>query len=188
MPDEESSHPFYRIQNWRPMSDPIEATLPLKQFLQIEHCPMEWRRLNLYIIRDEEVVFYVGQSYTAFNRVWEHFYDGFKGRSLVGRFIVCNWPASMHFTIELLSSKIARFACLENDLNRSEQLLIEQYTPCLNTVLNPHPAPLPDRYSSPYTSLKFFHHPKKFIRQAAQVIQAEQRRAWLAQSEESGIP
>jgi hypothetical protein len=157
----------------------LNAALPLKEFLQIEHCPAEWRRLNLYIVRDEAVVFYVGQSYTAFKRVWDHFYAGFKGRSLLGRFIVCNWPVSMRFTVELLSCRDARFEGVECDLNRSEELLIRQLTPCLNTVLNPQPSPLPEEYFSPYTSLKFSHHPGIFIRQAAQAIQAERKRAML---------
>jgi hypothetical protein len=163
------------------MFDSLEVALPFKEFLQIEHCPPEWRRLNLYLIRDEDVVFYVGQSYVAFHRVWEHFYDGFRGRSLPGRFIVCNWPRSMRFQIELMSCKSARFECVQNDRYRSEQLLIGQYSPCLNTVMNPQPAPIPERYFSPYTSLKFSHNPRKFIRQAAQVLQAEQQKAWLSQ-------
>lgn len=161
-----------------------EVNLPLKAFLQIEHCPPEWRRLDLYLIRDEEVVFYVGQSYVAFHRVWEHFYAGFKGRSLVGRFIVCNWPASMNFQVELMSSKNASFACVEHDRNRCEQLLIQQHTPCLNTALNPQPASIPEKYFSPYTSLQFRRHPLKCIQQAAQAIEAERRRAWLSQGEE----
>ena len=166
------------------MDHGLEISLPLKEFLQIEHCPSEWQRLNLYLLRDEDTVFYVGQSYVAFHRVWEHFYAGFKGRSLVGRFIICNWPASMRFTIELMSSRSARFYPVEHDLNRSEQFLIEQFSPCLNTALNPAPAPIPSRYASPYTSLKFHHHPQRFIRQAAQAIQAGQKRDWLASSEE----
>ena len=135
--------------------------------------------MNLYLIRDEDTVFYVGQSYVAFHRVWEHFYAGFKGRSLVGRFIICNWPASMRFTVDLMSSKSARFGLVENDRFRSEQLLIQQYAPCLNTVMNPQPTPIPSQYASPYTSLKFRHHPKKFIHQAAQVLQAAQKKTWL---------
>lgn len=164
-----------------------EVSLPLKEFLQIEHCPAEWRRLDLYLIRDESpsaTVFYVGQSYVAFHRVWEHFYGGFKGRSLVGRFIICNWPASMRFWIELMSSKSDRFAEVGHDRFRCEELLIQQYAPCLNTALNPQPAPVPEQYCSPYTPMRFSHHPKKFIRQAAQVIEAERRKAWLSQNEE----
>lgn len=166
------------------MSEQLEVNLPLKVFLQTEHCPSEWQRLDLYLIRDEEVVFYVGQSYVAFHRIWEHFYDGFKGRSLVGRFIVCNWPVSMHFMVELMSSRNERYACVENDRNRSEELLIQRYTPCLNTTMNPQPTSIPERYFSPYTSLKFRLHPRRCIHQAAQAIQADRKKAWLAQSEE----
>lgn len=162
------------------MSADCEVNISLKVFLQIERCPAEWQRLDLYMLRDEDTVFYVGQSYVAFNRVWEHFYSGFKGRSLVGRFIICNWPASMRFTVSLLSSRSARFDAVENDLNRSEQLLIQQYYPCLNTALNPQPMPIPEQFASPYTSLKFHHNPRRFIQQAAQAIRAEQKKAWLA--------
>ena len=68
----------------------------LKEFLLTEQrCPPEWRPFDLYLFRDDEVVFYVGQSYVAFDRVWRHILDGYKGRSVVGRFIHCNWPASL---------------------------------------------------------------------------------------------
>ncbi len=162
------------------MPDSLDVSLPFKEFLQIELCPPDWRRFNLYLIRDEEVVFYVGQSYVAFQRVWNHFYAGFKGRSLIGRFLVCNWPVSMRFTVIFLSSKDARFEAVEHDLNRCEEQLIQQYAPCLNTAMNPQPTPLPERYYSPYTSLKFYRHPRKCIQQAAQAIEAERKRAWLS--------
>jgi hypothetical protein len=159
----------------------LEVSLPLKAFLQIERCPDEWQRLDLYLVRDAEVVFYVGQSYGAFHRVWEHFYGGFKGRSLLGRFIVCNWPASMRFQVQLMSSKNACFACLDHDRLRCEQALIEQYAPCLNASLNPQPAPIPEGYFSPYTSLKFRRHPKRCIQQAAQALEAERKRSEAAE-------
>jgi hypothetical protein len=55
--------------------------VPLKEFLLTElHCPPELRPYDLYLCRDDEVVFYVGQSYVAFDRVWQHILDGFKGR------------------------------------------------------------------------------------------------------------
>jgi hypothetical protein len=163
------------------MPEELDAALPLKEFLQIEHCPPGWRYLNLYLIRDAEVVVYVGKSYVAFQRVWQHFYDGFKGRSLLGRFIVCYWPVSMRFTVELMISRLAMFEPVEHELDRSEQMLIQQCSPCLNTALNPHPTPIPEPYFSPYTSLKYRLHPKRFIHQAAQAIEAEQKKAWLEQ-------
>jgi len=161
------------------MSTELHVCLLLKEFLLIEHCPPSWQRLNLYLVRDDETVFYVGQSFVAFHRVWEHFYGGFKGRSLLGRFIICNWPTSMRFSVELLNSRSSRFDLVQNDLDLSEQLLIREHAPCLNTTFNPNPTPIPDQYASPYTSLKFRHHPQRFIKQAAQAMETVRRRAWL---------
>ncbi len=96
------------------------VTTSVKEFLLTEQrCPPEWRPFDLYLVRDDAVVFYVGQSYVAFDRVWRHILDGYKGRSVVGRFIHCNWPASMRFTIELLSSRSPQFA----DLGHAASLL-----------------------------------------------------------------
>ena len=97
------------------------VAMPLKRFLLIEQCPASWKDLDLYLFRDENIVFYVGQSYLAFARVWEHLLSGFKGHSIVGRFIWCNWPKSMSFTIELLSSQSEQFDVVRNDLNASER-------------------------------------------------------------------
>ena len=93
----------------------------------------------------DQVVFYVGQSESAFNRVWQHFLDGFKGRSTIGRFILCNWPTSMNFTLELLSSRSEPFAWVDRDA--AERRLIEQHTPCFNIALNQQPQPLPAKYA-----------------------------------------
>src|SRR5215475_6017731 len=61
----------------------------------------------------------VCQSYLAFARVWEHLINGFKGHSIVGRFVWCNWPTSMNFTIKLLSSQSEEFGEARNELNTS---------------------------------------------------------------------
>ena len=55
--------------------------LPLKRFLLIEQCPAAWQELDLYLFRDDAVVFYVGQSQLAFARVWDHLRSGFKDPS-----------------------------------------------------------------------------------------------------------
>ena len=126
----------------------------MKEFLITEQrCLPEWRPFDLYLFRDEHVVFYVGQSYVAFDRVWRHILDGFKGRSMVGRFILCNWPASMKFVIELLSSRSSAFDPVDNDLNLAEQLLIEQFSPCFNVALNSQPTPLPAKYAPPGSTI-----------------------------------
>jgi hypothetical protein len=164
------------------MNSVLEIQIPIKNFLQIEHCPRAWRQQNVYVLRDDEVVFYVGQSYVAFNRVWQHFYDGFKSRSLVGRFILCNWPVSMHFTLELLNSRAPQFASLAHEREAVERQLIEQNRPCLNTALNPSPTAIPACYVSPLSAPRA-RHPKKIIREAAQVIKVEEMKEWLDHEE-----
>ena len=42
-----------------------KVAISLKRFLLIEQCPAEWKGLDLYLFRDEAVVFYVGQSHPA---------------------------------------------------------------------------------------------------------------------------
>ncbi|HJS19399.1 MAG TPA: hypothetical protein VJ785_11675 [Anaerolineales bacterium] len=91
------------------------VVISLKRFLLIQQCPSDWKGLDLYLFRDQDVVFYVGQSHLAFARVWEHLLSGFKGHSIVGRFIWCNWPGSMNFSIELLSSRSEPFSVVGHE-------------------------------------------------------------------------
>jgi hypothetical protein len=84
-----------------PVIDYPPVAIPLQRFLLTEQCPPEWRLFDLYLFRDAQAMFYVGQSHMAFVRVWEHIIQGFKGRSVVGRFILSNWPVSMKFMVEL---------------------------------------------------------------------------------------
>jgi hypothetical protein len=156
------------------------VTISVKEFLLTEQrCSSDWRPFDLYLFRDEEVVFYVGQSYLAFDRVWRHILDGYKGRSVVGRFILCNWPASMRFTIELLSSRAERFADLDHDLSAAERRLIEQYSPCFNVTLNAQPTPLPAPYAPPGQRITCPRSLTKLINQASITVQADHRRRWL---------
>ena len=154
------------------------VALPLKRFLIVPGCPPDWRVFNLYLFRDEDTVFYVGQSYLAYDRVWQHITDGYKVRSLVGRFVLCNWPISLRFTIELWSSQDDRFAMVDHDLNAAERLLIEQYTPCFNEVFNRRPRPLPERYAPPNAPLRCSRSPKQLIHEAERAVQADERKAW----------
>ena len=142
-------------------------------------CPAEWAGFDLYLIRDDEVVFYVGQSESAFARVWDHFLGGFKGRSTIGRFILCNWHASLHFTVELLSSASPRFAAVEYDRDAAERALIEQYAPCFNISLNRTPHDLPPGYRPTTAKPLCSRSPRKLIMEASRALQAEQRRQWL---------
>ncbi|MFZ2488787.1 MAG: hypothetical protein WAZ19_11750 [Anaerolineae bacterium] len=147
--------------------------LSLKRFLLIEQCPEGWKHLDLYLFRDAEVVFYVGQSHLAFARVWDHLLNGFKGHSQIGRFVWANWPKSMHFTLELYSSQAEAFATLGHDLNAAEQWLIRQGSPCFNATYNTQPTPLPSVYAPPSAPLQCSRSLKKLLYQAEHAVRLE---------------
>ena len=157
-----------------------KVAIPLKRFLlTAEQCPETWKEFDLYLFRDDKIVFYVGQSHLAFNRVWDHLKGGFKGHSLVGRFMWNNWPASMKFTIELMSSKSAQFAGAGNDLNTAERQLIECWSPCFNISLNSLPTPIPIYYLPPNANPRYRRSLNKLMHEAARVVQAEETRRLL---------
>jgi hypothetical protein len=157
------------------MSDQ-KIALPLKRFLLLEQCPPDWNGLDLYFFRDDSVVFYVGQSYLAFARVWEHLLNGFHGHSIMGRFVWANWPVSMKFTIELLSSQSEQFNMVGNDLSAAERALIERWTPCFNISLNGRPTPVPSAYLPPNAELRCGRSLNKLIHQAERVVKADDNR------------
>jgi hypothetical protein len=167
---------------------PVESfphvIIPLREFLLIETCPPQWKALDLYLFRDHEVSFYAGQSYIAFDRVWQHIHDGYKGRSTVGRFILCNWPLSLKFTIELMSAQSSLFAAQDNQLDAAERTLIEHYTPCFNRALNVHPSSLPDRYDPPNVPIKSPHSPTGLIREARNWMKGQKKKAWMLEEED----
>lgn len=154
--------------------------IPLKRFLLVEQCPAAWKHLDLYLFRDAKVTFYVGQSSLAFARVWEHLKNGFKGHySIVGRFIWCNWPTSMNFTIELLSSRFEQFQSVGNDLNAAERQLIQRWLPCFNASQNSHPTPVPDMYRPPNAGLRCTRSLNRLMHEAERAVKAEETALWL---------
>lgn len=159
-----------------------KVAIPLKRFLLVEHCPADWMTLDLYLLRDEQMVFYVGQSQLAFGRVWDHLKAGFHGHSLVGRFVWANWPVSMKFTIELMSSQCEEFGCVGKDLNAAERLLIESRTPCFNVSLNRQPIPLPSHYRPANARLRCGGL-NKLIHQAERSVKADDTRLLLEEWE-----
>ncbi len=157
----------------------VDVKVKVKQFILLEECPEEWKRLDLYVIRDESLVFYVGQSYCAFERVWDHIKNGYKWRSDVGRFILCNWPKSMNYEIELLSSTSPEFAAVGNDLLRAEELLIKRYKPCFNISQNNEPNPIPEIYLPPGSEIRCSRSLRRLQYQAEQSIRNDQRKQWM---------
>ena len=160
------------------MSD-RHIALPLKRFLLIEQCPSDWKGLDLYLFRDEDTAFYVGQSYLAFARVWEHLFSGFKGHSIVGRFIWVNWPKSMNFSIELLSSQSGQFDAVQNDLNAAERLLIQRWSPCFNVSQNSQPTPVPSPYMPPNAPFRRRRSLNMLIHEAERAVKAEDTKTWM---------
>jgi hypothetical protein len=154
----------------------------------LETCPPEWRHFDLYLMRDEQVVFYVGQSYVAFDRVWSHIRDGFKGRSLAGRFLLANWPVAMRFTVELWWSHAPRFDACRQDLSASERSLIDNYAPCFNVALNTTPSPLPPHYAPPSAPLRCSRSLTRLQHEAEISIKHDERLQWMAEAGEAGQP
>ena len=147
----------------RPPAPPgdLHVVLSFMEFLAMGACPPAWLGLDLYLFRDENVVFYAGQSERAYERAWGHVIDGYKGRSVIGRFLLCNWPLSLKFTMEFYSAQHELFTAVGNSLDAAEKLLIEQGKPCFNITANPAPTPLPARYQLPSA------HPHQLHRLAA---------------------
>jgi len=156
-----------------------KVSVPLKRFLLTEKCPVEWKELDLYLFRDNTVTFYVGQSELAFARVWDHLLGGFHGHSLVGRFVWCNWPASMNFGIELMSSQSEEFEAVENNLNAAERELIQRWSPCFNISLNSQPTSVPDCYAPPNARLPRRQSLNRYIYEAERAVLADERKLWI---------
>ena len=173
----------------RPPHEQDTIVVPLKRFLLIGECPPEWKDFDLYLFRDNDTAFYVGQSQLAFARVWEHLLGGFKGHSIVGRFVWVNWPKSMSFTIELLSSQSEQFDVVGNDLSASERLLIERWSPCFNVSLNSQPTPLPTSYLPP-NAPRFAKQIGRrrslnaLLHEAERAVKAEDAKLWLQSMEQ----
>lgn len=160
-----------------------KVVISLKRFLLIEHCPADWKSLDLYLFRDDAVVFYVGQSTLAFARVWEHLLSGFKGHSIMGRFVWCNWPRSMSFTIELLGSQSAQFDVAGHEVSASERLLIQRWSPCFNLSQNSHPTPVPTSYLTPNAPFRRRRSLNALIHEAERAVKAEDTKIWLQNME-----
>jgi len=155
------------------------VTASVKEFFLLEECPPDWKGYDLYCIRDGVTIFYVGRSDLAFNRVWEHIRNGWKARSLVGRFLFCNWPASMNFEIELLSSQAPEFKSVYNDPALAEEMLIKRHKPCLTDSLNAEPLELPEKYLPPNAIIRCSRSLTKLRFQAALAVKNEEKLKWM---------
>jgi hypothetical protein len=151
----------------------------VKRFLLLEECPAPWKDMDLYLFRDGDTVFYVGQSYRAFDRVWEHIRNGYKARSDVGRFLLVNWPKSLKFEIELLSSRSVEFEEVGRDPAAAEELLIRRYRPGFNDSLNEDPTALPAAYRPPSSPIRCPRSPRGLRSQAARAVRKDEQGGWI---------
>ena len=160
-----------------------KITIPLKRFILIEQCPTAWKEMDLYVFRDESVAFYVGQSHLAFSRVWDHLLSGFHGHSLIGRFVWCNWPTSMKFSIELSSSQFEEFHSVGNNLDAAEKQLIQRWLPCFNVSQNNQPTALPNSYLPPNAPFRRRRSLNMLIHEAERAVKADDTKLWLENME-----
>jgi hypothetical protein len=113
---------------------------------------------RLYMVRDGEVVFYIGQSGNPLERILTHIGQGpwnwSQGPSPLGDLIMANLPASRGWQVDLMTPDECKplvedwlgFKITCSDIAYAEKALIRQHRPCLNVVCNEYPAPLPERY------------------------------------------
>jgi hypothetical protein len=122
----------------------------------------------LYLVRDEEIVLYIGQALNPVERLESHL--GLRWRrskSLFGEVFERNRPGSLTWRVilyqladcadlleqyimpELPSYTLELYydpARLKGSMTWAEQALIRHYQPCLNDRFNPTPTLLPERY------------------------------------------
>jgi len=123
---------------------------------------------HVYMVRDGEVVFYVGKSKDPVERLLGHCGRGgwvFGGKSALGYLIEANSPEARQWQVELLTitdcepyvkwrwwsgqrhlwTEEERRFKEKNVIADCEVALIDRYRPCLNSIDNPHPTPLPEK-------------------------------------------
>jgi hypothetical protein len=80
---------------------------------------------------------------------------------------------------ELMSSKSLQFSDVGNELNASERMLIQQYSPCFNVSLNSQPTPVPDSYLPANAPFRRRRSLTTLIHEAERAVKAEDTELWL---------
>lgn len=131
---------------------------------EISILPIEYAGSRIYVIRDGETIFYVGQSVDPVYRIQQHLGYERQPASRIGRLILANEPESdewivecyqledcrpifekhVEFPDEQLRKFLVNFAC--TDVQRAESYMINALHPCLNSTFNKKPNPLPTKY------------------------------------------
>ena len=114
------------------------------------------RQPKVYVVRDGDVVFYVGQSDGPVERLEAHVGRGawgWTGTSSLGRTIEDNLPGARDWTIELWTVQECKEALADEttklwrwDKDSAEQAMLHSRHPCLNVTHNENGQRLPDCY------------------------------------------
>ena len=114
------------------------------------------RQPKVYVVRDGDVVFYVGQSDGPVERLEAHAGQGtwgFTGPSSLGRTIKDNLPSARAWTIELWTVQECKEALADEstrtwrwDKDLAEVKMIQRRRPYLNAIYNQGGYSLPERY------------------------------------------
>lgn len=142
---------------------------------------------RLYLVGREKSVFYVGKATDPLRRLREHV--GLSGwgqgnESALGELILYNLPAALFWQVQLLTladctPSVAQAFPDANGLDwyaqKSEQAamgdaeiaLIRRFQPCLNSIQNLNPSPLPDNAVDPskFSAVPTHPHPQAYLRQ-----------------------
>ena len=115
----------------------------------------------IYVVRDGETVFYVGESARGVvNRLLDHLGLGLMAvlPSVLGETVFCNLPQARAWRIDLYTLEDCtpfvneQFPAYKRwGIKEAEQALIAKLRPCLNTAHNPTPSALPECYKSDRT-------------------------------------
>ena len=118
------------------------------------------------MVRNADVIFYVGQSQDVRTRLLAHMGKGqwgwAQGLSSLGTLVGYNLPESLDWQIELLTPGDCGIEplmpgnhpfYLDTMIDTAERLLIARLHPCLNAIYNQNPSVLPECYKRPMPDL-----------------------------------
>lgn len=108
----------------------------------------------IYVVRDETVIFYVGQSRRD---VVARFHEHWQTPSRLGQVAQANQPDSLQWVVDFYTLSDCRPFIQQQtlfpmqewerfDMDMAESAMIRRLRPVINRDFNPHPTPLPPRY------------------------------------------
>ncbi len=106
---------------------------------------------QIYVFRDDEVVFYVGQTQMAgAARAYEHWCGGFRANDRLQEFLRAALDDGLDVAVEFWSVDDCKAIDIEAeiyDAEDAEQLLIDLHCPIFNTAgMSKNPAETPTKY------------------------------------------